>query len=63
MYLYLNIRFIFKEKRNIIKNPIIAFIVLYILLSIIEFRGADFLIYVLISIYILTKNEGRLSDE
>lgn len=63
MYLFLNIRFIFKERRNIIKNPIISFIVLYILLSIIEFRGADFLIYVLISIYILTKNEGRLSDE
>lgn len=58
MYFFMNFYFIVKEKKNIFINPFVAFIFIYIILSLIEFRGADFLIYVILSIYFLIKCKG-----
>ena len=57
VYLWINIKFLFDERKKIIQNSIISFISIYIILSFIEFRGADFLLYVMISIYLLNKKE------
>lgn len=63
IYLWINLKFIFDERKNIIKNSVVSFITIYIALSFIEFRGADFLLYVMISIYILIKNERKEKSE
>lgn len=58
-YLYFNIKLIFVEIKNVFKNPIVLFLIIYIFMSCIEFRGGDFILYVVVGIYLKMKKNDK----
>lgn len=62
LYLGLNIGFIVKERKNIFNDPIIQMIFAYICISILEFRGAEFILYYVIGIYFLISKKGVYNE-
>lgn len=62
LYLGLNIGFIIKERKALFNDPIVQIILAYICISILEFRGAEFILYYVIGIYFLTSKKGVYNE-
>ena len=49
--------FLKREWRKIIKNPIVAYLVAYLIISLIQFKGAEIITFYILGIYLLVKNK------
>lgn len=61
-YLYVIFRFVKEEFVNILSNPVVAFILVYFILGLVQFRGGDALFYFIVGIYLIEK-EAKNKNE
>ena len=64
-YIWIILKFVFKEWKNFFNNPIIAFKISYFILGFIQFRGGDALMFYIVGIYLLNREQkkGILKNE
>ena len=65
LILYLNVvfKFIKAEYKNFFCNPCIAYIISYLILSLIQFRGGDALLFFVIGVYLQKFNKKKVEEK
>ena len=62
-YLGIIAKFIKSEFFNILKNPVVMYLVTYFVLGLVQFRGGDALMFFFVGIYVIEKQQTKLSEK
>lgn len=62
-YLGMIIMFIIKKFSNLLKNPFVAMLYVYIILALLQFRGGEPLIFFILSVYFLNEHREEQENE
>ena len=62
-YFFIIVAFLKKEVKNFFRNPFVAFIITYLIVGLIQFRGGDVLLFFVLGIYIISEKRFKQVSE